>query len=424
MGAPPVTEARSTGPVILANKIADALVVSAISDGKRATWLGTVVEEGVDGRRVIQRTGDASLYQGSAGIAWACAEAAAVLDRDDLSDLARVGAWGAVTAARDADGTGLYDGLTGIGLAALVVAIRVGDEALAARGRGLLDQAAASPAAGPELIRGSAGVLLGLLAADRVSGDDRWLSAARWHGGNLLASADRQPWGSSWQLPDMNEPALCGLAHGAAGIAWALAELHAATGDAESAAACAAALQFERSWFDRRQNTWPDLRTGLVPPGFPVPHPTLWCHGAAGIGLSRLRIHQVFPHPSLLAEAASALQSSVAAASTEPHFGVRPFGLTVCHGLGGTLELLAAAHEVLGEEEHLTTARWLLDRAVAELGDEVEVWPTGVEGGSWDPGLMTGLAGTMLALLRMAWPRRLPSVGLLLAEAPPTAALT
>ena len=129
------------------------------------------------------------------------------------------------------------------------------------------------------------------------------------------------------------------------------------------------------------------------------------------------------PHPSVLAEAASALQSSVAAASSDAGFGVVPFGLTICHGLGGTIELLLTAHDVMGGEEHLTTARWLLDRAVAQLGEDPERWPTGVEGGSCAPGLMTGLAGTMLLLLQMARPGRLPGVGLLLAEPQPVAAL-
>ncbi len=367
-------------------------------------------------RRVVHHTGDPTLYQGAAGIAWACALAADLLSRDDLRLLARQAAWGAVRSINDPIGTGLYDGMAGIGLAALATGLRLGDAELAGRGRALLDQAAAAPAQGPDLTHGSAGVIIGALTAHRISGETRWLEAANRHGEDLLAAANRQPWGWSWPLPHMGEPALCGLAHGAAGVAWALAELHVSTGDDAFAHACAAAIEFERSWFDRRRNTWPDLRVDLVPAGAPAPRPTLWCHGAVGIGLSRLRIHQLLPHPSLLAEAGAALQSSVAAVVADPPGAFRPFGLTLCHGMGGTLELLACAHEALDEKEHLGTARWLVDQAVEALGDDVELWPTGIEGGVSAPGLMTGLAGTMLVLLRIAFPRRLPSVGLLLVE--------
>ena len=414
-------------PVTLAQSIADSLVASAVSDGDRATWLAPVVAEGSH-RHVTLETGDATLYQGSAGIAWACAEAAAILGRDDLARVALDGVRGAIASAGAEPGpsvgselgSGLYDGLTGIGLVALAVGSRLGDRDLAERGRDILDRAAAGPASGPELVRGEAGVIVGLLAADRIDGGHRWLPTAKRHGEALLAAAQRRSWGWAWPLPEMDEPALCGLAHGAAGIAWALGELEAAAADGTRpvdpslAEGLAGALRFERSWFDHRRNTWPDLRAGQVEEGAPVPHPTLWCHGAVGIGLTRLRLDRLRPDPALLAEAASALQSSVAAAvgneagpPTAP-----PFGLTLCHGLGGTLELLLTAGEALGEEAHLATARWLFDRAVVELGTDVERWPSGVAGCEWAPSLMTGLAGTMLVLLRLAEPGRLAGIGL------------
>jgi lantibiotic modifying enzyme len=113
----------------------------------------------------------------------------------------------------------------------------------------------------------------------------------------------------------------------------------------------------------------------------------------------------------LIAEAAAALQSSLSA-------GVRftagmpiEHGLTTCHGVGGVLELLLEAYRVLGEPEHLASARWLVARALTALGPDVERWPDGL-GTVADPGLMTGLAGVMLTLLRVSDPGSVPSVGL------------
>src|SRR6185312_2988217 len=98
-----------------------------------------------------------------------------------------------------------------------------------------------------DLISGSAGLILALLAA----GD---ADAALRHGEHLLAKADRQAWGWSW------DAGLCGLAHGAAGAAWALAALAAATGEARFAEAAGQARRYERAWFQPGQNNWPDLR--------------------------------------------------------------------------------------------------------------------------------------------------------------------
>ena len=63
----------------VAGGIADALVASAISDGWRATWLAPALGDSAPRHRVPLQTGDPGLYQGSAGIAWACLEAAAAL---------------------------------------------------------------------------------------------------------------------------------------------------------------------------------------------------------------------------------------------------------------------------------------------------------------------------------------------------------
>ena len=59
------------------------------------------------------------------------------------------------------------------------------------------------------------------------------------------------PHGWSWAEPGRRYPHhLCGLAHGAGGIGWALLELSAATGDERFRAAASGAFAYERSWLD------------------------------------------------------------------------------------------------------------------------------------------------------------------------------
>jgi lantibiotic modifying enzyme len=384
-----------------AGRAADVLVETAITAGDRATWLGVAPDSIGESGSVVYRTGDVTLYDGTAGIALAAWSVAAALGRDDLAKIALGAARHAVSARGEIGGIGLFDGLAGIGLAAFEVGDKAGDKRLRSDGLEILGQVAEVPPSDIDLISGSAGIVLALLCAARRTGSDRWQAAAVKHGDYLLAAANRHPWGWSWPLTSFEGRELCGLAHGAAGVAWAMGSLAAATGDARFLKAVDGARQYERSWFQRVENSWPDLRAGPSAPGVPLVCPALWCHGATGIGLSRLALFSLTGHPSLAAEAASALQSATNATSQ----ALRDYpkeGLTLCHGNGGTLLLLTTARHALQEADHLEAARWLAHRALDRLGEDPWTWPSGVPNGGFSPGLMTGLAGTMYALSRVA----------------------
>jgi hypothetical protein len=83
--------------------------------------------------------------------------------------------------------------------------------------------------------------------------------------------------------PTHGDVALTGFAHGAAGIAYALARLHAVTGDPSYARAAVAGIAYERWAFRDDDGNWPDLR--------PAPEGSRsavkWCHGAPGVVLGR-----------------------------------------------------------------------------------------------------------------------------------------
>jgi lantibiotic modifying enzyme len=386
-----------------AERAADLLVANAIVSGGRATWLGATMEWTGAGVETVNRTGDPALYDGSAGIAMAAWSVAAPLRRDDLADIAVAAARHAVSAGDHAGGVGLFDGLAGIGLAALEIGDGAGDRRLRADGVALLGRVAKATPSHADIISGSAGIVVALLAAARRAAPEQHVGAATRWGHDLLASALRRGWGWSWPSPDPGGPDLCGLAHGAAGVAWALGLLADATGDDRFLDAVAGVRRYERSWFQPAENSWPDLRPETCAGGSPLVCPALWCHGATGIGLTRLALWRLAEHPALEAEAASALQAATAAAShaLAGHPGA---GLTLCHGLGGTVLLLLAAHDVLGAPEHLAAARWVAAQALDQLGEDPTHWPSGLPDGSFSPGLMTGIAGTMYALARAADP--------------------
>lgn len=392
----------------MAERAADALLESAIVVGDRAAWLGPTLSGTNATEEPVDRAGEATLYDGSAGIALACLAVGTAGQREDLVDTAVRAARHALDSTERVPSPGLYDGLAGIGLAALAVGVHA-DTRMVRSATTILDTVRAHPPDRSDLIGGLAGVALAFVRAAELTGDDRWVAAARGAAQLLVGRADRRPWGWAWPEAG-DDPGLCGLAHGAAGPAWALAEVAAACGEPNGfEEAIAGARQYERSWFDPRSNSWPDLRPDAAM-GQAPPRPALWCHGSVGIGISRLAIDACRPHPALQGEVAAAMQSAYAAAVDQLDGATLPHGLTVCHGLAGTIDFLVDAHVHDAHGLHLETAGWLAERAFGFMGDDAARWPGGIRGYP-GPGLMNGLAGTMAVLCRLSDPHGVPSVG-------------
>ena len=136
----------------------------------------------------------------------------------------------------------------------------------------------------------------------------------------------------------------------------------------------------------------------------PPPCATLWCHGAPGIALSRLRACELLgDRNGYEEEARLALQTT--AAAVQAQLGIGNYSL--CHGLAGNAEVLSEGAELFGGD-----ARALLGE-VADDGIERYLqsgapWPLGVFEGESDS-LMVGRAGTAYFYLRLHDPER-PSV--------------
>ena len=197
---------------------------------------------------------------------------------------------------------------------------------------------------------------------------------------------------------------LTGFSHGNAGIAWALGELADLTGEARFLTAERAAVDYERSLFSAEAKNWPDLREhgalGPASDGGPARSMCAWCHGAAGIGLGRILSLGRLDEPATRAEIDAALETTLARGFGDNH--------SLCHGDLGNLETLLQAGERLAEP------RWRAEasRMAAVILESIrrDGWICGVPSGVETPGLMTGLAGIGYGLLRLAEPRRTPSV--------------
>jgi len=181
------------------------------------------------------------------------------------------------------------------------------------------------------------------------------------------------------------------------GKARALAELYAATQDGRFRAGALEAFRYERSCWSPAERNWPDFR------GAEPEYPVYWCHGAAGIGFSRLRAWQILGDKELLAEALSAL------VTVREDMG-SPENYSLCHGEMGNADLLIHASEVLSDEGWLTPAQAAAEEGFERFERRRVPWPCGLPGANETPDLMLGLAGIGHFYLRIADPQRTPTV--------------
>ena len=422
---PPVSEGRVLALDEVEPASAERLLAAARTVGDRleslalrgadggASWLGISATDDVHYMPVSLGP---DLYSGLGGVALFLARLGSVTGQERYTELSRA-AWRTLVDNLPTDAIpgpgelGTYTGVAGAVYASLQLAAAWQEpEPLESVEPVVRRIAEAVPEDGDlDVISGVAGAIPVLLAYAEATGDRAARAAAVRCGERLLETARPMATGVGWISRQAEERALSGFSHGAAGFAWALFELERATGDSRFGETARAAIEFERTLFDGEARNWRDLRSFLGPEGgFNV----AWCNGAVGIGLARLAGWDLLregERPAVLREIEDAVATTLAAGFSLNH--------SLCHGALGNLELLALAAEKLDRED----CALRVAQAAAVISDEVEQghFHCGVPGGFETPGLMDGLAGIGYGLLKLAAPRRVPSV--LLLEAPPRA---
>jgi type 2 lantibiotic biosynthesis protein LanM len=278
---------------------------------------------------------------------------------------------------------GALSGLAGRVLTWLTLSALLGEDAgtgePAPGGKGLLDRAVARAAGlrapdirGTHGLNGWAGAVVPLLELAEATGDAGWSALAADIGRGLARSLTAGAAGAAAGEPTAGAT---GFAHGRTGTAWGLYRLAlSGAGDAEERA---------------RWRESADL--GLRSAALAAPADAGWCRGAAGIGLAACDLYARTGDPRQL----DTVRRMVEFVATQGPGR----GRSLCHGAPGGWELFSAARRIAPGLPGLPgpgpTADRLLDvlRAPARSGlDAVEATA---------PGLLNGLAGTVLTLLRM-----------------------
>ncbi len=366
----------------IAHQIGARLCRDALWSLGRCNWIGHYL----DGETLACGALGPEIYSGTSGIAlflWRLAEATG----DRIIRVTAEGALRQALARMPMPGCGLYAG----GLSVLFAAAEIRGEC----GEDEILRQAEPDSSRLDVVSGSAGAIAALLHLRRHGGA-RWLDRAMAHGDLLLATADRSTDGWSWKTTD-GPRNLTGFSHGAAGIGWAMLELWAACGEDRFRLAAVEAFRYERSAFHPGMCNWPDFRQD------PPIYPAVWCHGAGGIGFSRLRAWQILGDAGTLAEARTAVAKVADVVISGGSF-------CQCHGVAGNADLLLYASQSLGEEKWLARAHTAARYGVEQYHQRRAPWPCGLAKADELPGLMLGLAGIGYFYLRMADPQRVPSV--------------
>jgi len=240
-----------------------------------------------------------------------------------------------------------------------------------------------------DIIDGAGGAIIPLLGLAEATDDSRWLALAAAAAERLEASAIIDERGARWPMAGEEEPA-GGFAHGAAGVAWALARLVlAGAGSAADRARWSAlsdqAFAFQDALYDETLGNWIDIRPSAGANSFYT-----WCNGCVGIGLAAGDLYARSRDPRhlrTLRRAALAARDKWGASHT------------LCHGDLSIWELLVRAAELDPEGCAIDP-----DEATAQIVSAIEEH-RGMVGGltraAFTPGLMTGLAGAVHGLTRM-----------------------
>ena len=400
--------------------IGRALCSAAYWHGDRCNWLGRTANEAADPSVPLTPTVAAlgpDLYGGTAGVGLFLAQLYARKDDAVFRETALGAIRQSLSKSDDVPtllARSFYSGSIGMAYAAARIGMLLEDASVVADGLAVAHRAVSR--GGDHLldvIGGFGGAIAPLLWLSSLPGGAGLQSTVLEFAEALAAAAitDADVW--RWDNDracgaGVGSTPLCGFAHGASGMGLALIEAGVRHGRDDFVAGGLAAFRYEDGLFDEARANWPDLRALRGDPSssgrsFMV----AWCHGAAGIGLARLRALRLLParRNELEPGVHRAVRTAAAALAATP----LDADASPCHGHAGLAETLLYATEVLGDRS-FAKAAVSQSRAAASKHVDPASWPCGVASGVNNPSLMLGFAGIGYSLLRADCPAATPSI--------------
>lgn len=230
-----------------------------------------------------------------------------------------------------------------------------------------------------DLLSGNAGAIVLLIKMYEEFHEKEWLHLASAIGNWLWSKAEKQTAGYGWKSQDSDIP-LAGMAHGNSGFLLAYAGLLKHTKDKKYEKIIEELLAYENSLYSKEKGNWRDLRYPQM-----EAYSNAWCHGAAGILLSRLNLAELPAY-----EGRKDISEDITRAARILFSQSERSGLCICHGMSGNYWIMTEyAKSVQITEEQRLTMLHMEEKLLNAVQEGSHLLPQD----RYKPGLMTGMAG-------------------------------
>ncbi len=251
-----------------------------------------------------------------------------------------------------------------------------------------------------DIIDGLAGVLVIVLNLYELNKDKKLEDLSIQIGKDIIQNIQIKNEIAYWNKDNKNELMIAGFSHGLAGVTYALGKLYKLTDYKESISTINSLIGIENNYYNDDIKNWIDLRSQDILN--PDDSPIHWCHGATGIGLSRLKIKDIINTSDDLQKALEAVKKD----------GLYCDSDCLCHGNLGNIELLL---EIYRQNDDIN----LYNKAIKRTNEIIienkfrNGYRNGVGQEFDSPSLMLGLSGIGYEMLRVLDPMKYPSILLL-----------
>jgi lantibiotic modifying enzyme len=315
-----------------------------------------------------------NLYSGSSGVVLFYLELYRITGEKSFLEEARAGAdhlLATLETTLDTEGPGLYTGIAGVGFVLGEAHLVTGDEKYLGgvlETVDLLSGAARTSGKGVEwndvtdVISGSAGIGLFLLAVERELGLEAALALAVRAGDRLLERAVPAEPGAKWAMDSELPRLMPNFSHGTAGVAYFLATLYQQSGEKRFLDAALAGGDYLKSIADVANDSC--LIFHHEPGGRDL-HYLSWCHGPAGTARLFYRLFEITEGAEWMKwvemSARGILESGIPEKRTPGFWN----NVSQCCGSAGVAEFFLSLHQITRKPEYLAFARRMTDDALA-----------------------------------------------------------
>jgi len=272
-----------------------------------------------------------------------------------------------------------------------------------------------------EFINGIAGTLLVLIHLHAETNETWILDYIQKYTDALLKNARFGKVGLYWDVNSFEIRPLCGFSHGSSGIGYVFLELGNYFQNSAFYYIAKQAFLYENYYFNKKTNNWPDFRLnfynekkrntfeneyqkGDLKSFITSSDMNAWCHGAAGIGLSRLHAKELLNNSAYNKDIQNVHNKTVNTVLSS---------FTLCHGNGGNADFFIEEFLTIKNKKSLKDAQKIANNALKQkslYGKYISGLLYDVVKYPEDPSLFNGIAGIGYFFLRLSNPHKVPSI--------------